>query len=180
MNEGGGRLAIPVGADDHAQGPDDAAVTLVEYGDYECPYCGQAFPIVQELQRVFAESLRLVFRNLPLSNVHPHAEGAAEAAEAVALQGRFWAMHDLLYQHQRELRAESLLKYAEEAGADATQVAEVLARRGTRARVENDLEGALRSGANGTPTFFVNGSRYDQSWDFDTLREFIQAELDRG
>jgi len=180
MTEGGGRLAIPVGAEDHAQGPDDAAITLVEYGDYECPYCGQAFPIVQELQRVFAASLRLVFRNLPLSNVHPHAESAAEAAEAVALQGRFWAMHDLLFQHQRDLRAESLLHYAEEAGADATQVAEVLARRGTRDRVENDLEGALLSGANGTPTFFVNGSRYDQSWDFDSLREFIQAELDRA
>jgi protein-disulfide isomerase len=180
MSESGGRLAIPVGPDDHIQGPDDAAVTLVEYGDYECPYCGQAFPIVQELQRVFTSSLRLVFRNLPLSNVHPHAEGAAEAAEAVALQGRFWPMHDLLFQHQRDLRAESLLRYAEQAGADANQVAEVLARGGTRDRVENDLEGALRSGANGTPTFFVNGYRYDESWDFDTFRQFIQAELDRA
>jgi protein-disulfide isomerase len=179
MNQSGGRLAIPVGADDHIQGPDNAAVTLVEYGDYECPYCGQAFPIVQELQRVFASSLRLVFRNLPLSNVHPHAEAAAEAAEAVALQGPFWAMHDLLFQHQRDLRAESLLRYAEQAGADSNQVAEVLTRRGTRERVESDLEGALRSGANGTPTFFVNGYRYDQSWDFDSFREFIQAELDR-
>jgi len=179
MIGGEAHLAIPVGGDDHVQGPDDAAVTLVEYGDYECPYCGQAFPIVQELQRVFTSTLRLVFRNLPLSNVHPHAEGAAEAAEAVALQGHFWPMHDLLFQHQRDLRAESLLQYAEQAGADAHQVAEVLARRGTRDRVENDLEGALRSGANGTPTFFVNGYRYDQSWDFATFREFIQAELDR-
>jgi protein-disulfide isomerase len=180
MSEGGSRLAIPVGPDDHVQGPDDAVITLVEYGDYECPYCGQAFPIVQELQRVFAASLRLVFRNLPLSNVHPHAEAAAEAAEAVALQGQFWAMHDLLYQHQRDLRAESLLRYAEQAGADAGQVAEVLARRGTRDHVENDLEGALRSGANGTPTFFVNGFRYDESWDLGTFREYIQAELDRS
>lgn len=179
MSGAGGSLAIPVGADDHVQGLDDAAITLVEYGDYECPYCGQAFPIVQELQRVFASSLRLVFRNLPLSNVHPHAEAAAEAAEAVALQGLFWPMHDLLFQHQRDLGAEALLQYAERAGADANQVAEVLAQRGTRDRVENDLEGALRSGANGTPTFFVNGFRYDQSWDFDTFREFIQAELDR-
>lgn len=180
MNDGEAHLAIPVGSDDHVQGPDDAAITLVEYGDYECPYCGQAFPIVQELQRVFAASLRLVFRNLPLSNVHPHAEAAAEAAEAVALQGEFWAMHDLLYQHQRDLRAESLLRYAEQAGADATEVASVLARRGTRERVQNDLEGAIRSGANGTPTFFVNGSRYDQSWDFETFREFLQAELERS
>jgi protein-disulfide isomerase len=179
MNGSETRLAIPVGAEDHVQGSDEATITLVEYGDYECPYCGQAFPIVQELQRVFGASLRLVFRNLPLTNVHPHAEAAAEAAEAVALQGRFWPMHDLLYQHQRDLRAESLLLYAGEAGADATEVAAVLARRGTQERVENDLEGALRSGANGTPTFFVNGARYDESWELGPFREFIQAELDR-
>lgn len=179
MNGGEAHLAIPVGSDDHVQGSDSAAITLVEYGDYQCPYCGQAFPIVQELQRVFGKSLRLVFRNLPLTNVHPQAEAAAEAAEAVGLQGQFWPMHDLLYQNQRDLRAPSLLRYAQEAGADATEVASVLARRGTHERIQNDLEGAIRSGANGTPTFFVNGVRYDESWGFGPFRAFIQAELDR-
>jgi protein-disulfide isomerase len=179
MSGGETRLAIPVGVDDHVSGSDGAGITLVEYGDYECPYCGQAFPIVEQLQRAFGSSLRLVFRNLPLTNVHPHAEGAAEAAEAVALQGKFWPMHDLLFQHQRDLKVESLLRYAEMAGADAPEVAAVLARRDTRDRVKSDLEGAIRSGANGTPTFFVNGVRYDQSWAFGPFHEFIEAELGR-
>ncbi len=160
----------------HVRGSEGALITLVEYGDYQCPYCGQAFPIVQELQRDFGQSLRLVFCNLPLANVHPGAEGAAEA---VALRGKFWPMHDLLFQNQRDLRTESLLRYAQEAGADADEVASVLAPRATRERVQNDLDGAIRSGANGTPTFFVNGVRYDGSWEVGPFRAFIQGALDR-
>jgi protein-disulfide isomerase len=174
------RLAVPVGPEDHVAGAAKAAITLVEYGDYECPYCGEAYPIVQELQRSFGESLRLVFRNLPLANVHPHAEQAAEAAEAVALQKRFWQMHDLLYEHQDDLADRSLLRYAEAAGADVAEVAEVLASRATRDRVQGDLAGGIRSGANGTPTFFVNGRRYDGSWGFEPFREFLETELGRG
>jgi protein-disulfide isomerase len=155
-------------------------LTLVEYGDYQCPYCGQAYPIVQELQRIFGDALRFVFRNLPLANVHPFAEGAAEAAEAVALQGHFWPMHDLLFEHQDDLWEGSLLRYAAEAGADAGEVAEVLKRRGTRTRVEDDLEGGLLSGVNGTPTFFVNGQRYEGSWDLPPFERFLTTALENG
>jgi protein-disulfide isomerase len=159
-------------------GPDRAAITLVEYGDYECSYCGEAFPIVKELQRQFSGALRFVFRNLPLADVHPHAELAAEAAEAVGLQGRFWQMHDLLYQHQDDLTDQALLTYARQAGADAIEVTSVLAKGGTRQRVQDDLSGAIKSGANGTPTFFVNGARYDGSWALEPFSEHLRAVLD--
>jgi protein-disulfide isomerase len=172
-----GALEVPVGSADHAIGPADAPITLVEYGDYECPYCGQAFPVTQSLIREFGPSLRFVFRHLPLSNVHPHAERAAEAAEAAGLQDRFWPMHDLLYENQWNLDDEALLEYARRAGADVRGGEEVLARNGTQQRVEDDLESALRSGANGTPTFFVNGRRYDDSWDFDTFSAHLRSLL---
>jgi protein-disulfide isomerase len=112
-------LAVAVDDDrDHIQGRADAAVTLVEYGDYECPYCGAAYPIVKELQARMGDRLRFVFRNFPISTSHPHAEQAAEAAEAGAAQGRFWAMHDLLYENQRQLRDQDLHRYAEQLGID--------------------------------------------------------------
>jgi protein-disulfide isomerase len=172
-------LAVPVGPEDHVSGPDAATITLVEYGDYECPYCGQAYPIVKELQRLFSDGLRFVFRNMPLANVHPHAEAAAEAAEAVGLQGKFWSMHDLLYENQGDLEERSLLRYAGLAGADTGEIADVLARGVTRARVEEDLEGGLRSGVNGTPTFFVNGVRYDASWAFEPFRDHLERLLEK-
>ncbi len=175
----GTRLTVPVGPQDHAAGRDDAALTLVEYGDYQCPYCGQAYPIVKDLQRVFADSLRMVFRNMPLANVHPHAELAAEAAEAVALQGAFWPMHDLLFENQHDLEEPSLLRFAEEAGADSAEVASVLAQGTVRRRVNDDIESGIRSGVNGTPTFFVNGQRYDASWEYDSLHDYLQEILDQ-
>jgi protein-disulfide isomerase len=177
MSPATGRLAVPVGPNDHSGGPETAAITLVEYGDYECPYCGEAFVIVRQLQREFGGALRLVFRNLPLVNVHPSAERAAEAAEAVALQGRFWEMHDLLYEHQDDLHDEALLRYSRSVGADADEVAAVLARGGTRERVQADLLGALRSGANATPTFFVNGLRYDGSWELEPFQRYLASLL---
>ena len=177
MSSADGQLAVAVGPHDHIRGPATAAITLVEYGDYECSYCGEAFVIVGQLQREFGVDLRLVFRNLPLVNVHPLAEGAAEAAEAVALQGKFWKMHDLLYEHEDALHEDALLGYAESAGADVDEVAAVLARRGTRERVQTDLLGAIRSGANGTPTFFVNGLRYDGSWKLEPFREYLKGLL---
>jgi protein-disulfide isomerase len=179
VSTGGADLAVPVGEDDHVLGADDAAITLVEYGDYECPYCGEAYVVVKELQRALASDLRMVFRNLPLVNVHPHAELAAEAAEAVGLQGKFWAMHDLLYEHQSELAERSLLGYAKEAGADETKVADALTRGEMRRRVADDLEGGIRSGVNGTPTFFVNGVRYDASWALEPFAEYLQQVLDQ-
>lgn len=166
---------MPVGPDDHAAGAPGAAITVVEYGDFQCPYCGQAYPIVKELQRVFGDVLRLVFRNMPLANVHPHAEAAAEVAEAVALQGHFWPMHDLLYENQRDLGEKALLTYAREAGADAALVVDAIQEGSPRAKVRRDLEGALRSGVNGTPTFFVNDVRYDGSWQLEAFQNYLSS-----
>jgi protein-disulfide isomerase len=171
-------LAVPVGPDDHVRGPADAKLTVVEYGDYQCPYCGQAYSIVEKLLTTFESSMRLVFRNLPLADVHPHAESAAEFAEAVALQDKFWPMHDVLYENQRSLGDEALRRYVTDVGADLKQVEEALESGAPRERVQADLEGAIRSGANGTPTFFVNGLRYDGSWFYDEFAEFLQSTLD--
>ncbi|HEY5265722.1 MAG TPA: DsbA family protein [Acidimicrobiales bacterium] len=177
MSQSESRLSVPVSANDHAIGPENAALTVVEYGDYQCPYCGQAFPIVQALQRAFADSLRLVFRNLPLADMHPHAEQAAEIAEAVGLQGKFWEMHDLLYENQRDLEAKALLGYAKRAGANVDEVVAALESGEPRTRVQHDLEGAIRSGANGTPTFFVNGERYDGSWAYEPFADYLSTML---
>jgi protein-disulfide isomerase len=171
------QLSIPVGPDDHSIGPLDAKLTVVEYGDYQCPYCGQAFPIVEKLRTTFADSMRLIFRNLPLSDVHPHAEAAAETAEAAGLQGKFWEMHDALFVNQRDLSDAALRRYVADVGADVDQAAKDIADGGPRQRVEADFEGAIRSGANGTPTFFVNGERYDGSWMYEPFSEFLADML---
>jgi protein-disulfide isomerase len=161
---GGGRLTPAVSDEDHAAGPADAPVTLVEYGDYECPYCGMAYPIVKALQRELGPSLRFVFRNFPLAEVHPHARHAAQAAEAAAAQGKFWEMHDMLFEHQHALEDTDLIEYARSLGLDAERVAQEL-EAGTHAkRVRDDFRNGMRSGVNGTPTFFINGARYDGSW----------------
>jgi len=171
-------LSIPVGPDDHSVGPLDAKLTVVEYGDYQCPYCGQAFPIVEKLRTTFADSMRFIFRNLPLTDVHPHAEAAAEAAEAVGLQGKFWEMHDALFENQKDLSDEALRRYIADAGGDVNQATKDIAGGDPRQRVEADFEGAIRSGANGTPTFFVNGERYDGSWQYEPFSEFLANALD--
>jgi protein-disulfide isomerase len=168
------RLAVPVGVDDHVLGSEDARLTLVEYGDYECPYCAQALLVVRELRQTFGGDLRYVFRNMPLADLHPHAERAAEAAEAVGLQGRFWAMHDLLFENQSDLTDTALLRYAAEAGADARAVAEALTAGTAGARIEQEVEGGIRSGVNGTPTFFVNGVRYDGMWSLEPFAEYLK------
>jgi len=168
-------LTPEVSSRDHVQGRSDAAITLVEYGDYECPYCGQASSIVKELQSAFGDSLRFVFRNLPLSNIHPHALPAAELAEAVGMQGRFWDIHDVLYENQSRLDDQSLRSYAEQVGADVSQVLAAVGSRPVQDRIQEDIDSGIRSGANGTPTFFVNGLRYDGSWEFGPF----QVELRR-
>lgn len=178
MSDDDMELSPAVGSDDHVSGNADASITLVEYGDYQCPYCGMAYPIVKELQREFGESLRLVFRNMPLANVHPHAEAAAEAAEAVAEQGHFWEMHDLLYENQTNLGDVALARYAAQAGADEAAFTHALEGGAPRAKVQRDLESALRSGANGTPTFFINGVRYDGSWQLEPFLEVLHSLLD--
>jgi len=170
-------LSIPVGPEDHSRGPRDAKLTIVEYGDYQCPYCGQAYPIVEKLMTTFANSMRLVFRNLPLADVHPHAEAAAEVAEAVGLQGKFWEIHDTLFENQRDLSAASLLRYVADVGADAKKATTDIAQGGPSQRVKADFESAIRSGANGTPTFFVNGVRYDGSWQYEPFSEYLTQVL---
>lgn len=161
-----GSLTPPLSTErDHVQGPDSAPVTLVEYGDYECPYCGMAHPIVKSLQRALGDKLRFAFRNFPLNDAHPHAEQAAEAAEAAGAQGRFWEMHDTMYENQEQLATDDLMRYGEDLGLDTNRLAQDLADGAFRARVREDFRGGVRSGVNGTPTFFVNGSRYDAGWD---------------
>jgi protein-disulfide isomerase len=172
------RLSIPVGPDDHSRGPLDAKLTVVEYGDYQCPYCGQAYSIVEQLRSEFSDSMRLIFRNLPLVDVHPHAEAAAEMAEAIGLQGKFWEIHDALYENQKDLSDAALSRYAEQVGADVTTAMSAIADGGPRQRVEADFEGAIRSGANGTPGFFVNGVRYDGSWQFEPFSQYLSELLE--
>lgn len=163
-------LTMPVNEDrDHIQGPADAAVTLIEYGDYECPYCGAAYPIVKEVQARMGERLRFVFRNFPITTAHPHAEQAAEAAEAAATQGSFWEMHDLLYENQKRLENEDLSGYAEQLGLDVGRFDTELSEHVHADRVHEDFLSGVRSGVNGTPTFYINGSRHDDSYDEETL-----------
>jgi len=163
-------LTTPVAEDrDHIQGPADAAVTLVQYGDYECPYCGAAYPIIREVQARMRERLRFVFRNFPITTSHPHAEQAAEAAEAAAVQDRFWEMHDLLYENQKRLRDDDLHAYAEKLGLDVELFDAELAEHVHAARVREDFMSGVRSGVNGTPTFYIDGVRHDDSYDLETL-----------
>jgi len=169
------RLTLPVGPRDHAQGRPDAPVTLVEYGDYECPHCGRAYPIVKEVQRRLGPKLRFVFRNFPLTESHPHAQHAAEAAEGAAANGRFWEMHDVLYEHQQALEDSDLVGYAAALGLDANTFEHELRGHAHKARVREDFLSGVRSGVNGTPTFFINGVRFDDSWDPDTLTDALTA-----
>jgi protein-disulfide isomerase len=163
-------LTLPVSEDrDHIQGPAEAAVTLVEYGDYECPYCGAAYPIIKEVQERMGEGLRFVFRNFPITTSHPHAELAAEAAEAAAAQDKFWEMHDLLYENQRRLGEEDLRAYADRLGLEVEPFDQELAEHVHAERVHEDFMSGVRSGVNGTPTFYINGLRYDDSYELETL-----------
>jgi Na+/H+ antiporter NhaA len=173
-------LAVPVDPGrDHIRGPEDAAVTLVEYGDLECPFCGQAEPVIRELLADFGE-LRYVWRHLPLTDVHPRAQLAAEAAEAAGAQGRFWEMHDLLLTHQEALRPPDLTGYARELGLDADRVGDELRRHTWAGRIAEDVDSADLSGVSGTPTFFVNGVRHQGAYDLDTLSGAVKAAKARA
>jgi len=174
-----GTLQPSVGDRDHAAGAAGAPVTLVEYGDFECPYCRQAYPIVKELQRRLGSDLRLVFRNFPLTKLHPHAEHAAEVAEAAGAQGAFWQMHDRLFERQFALDDENLLEYATDLGLDADRVRGELDAGTYRTRVKEDVLSGLKSGVNGTPTFFINGERHDGSYDLESLLAALQDAMAR-
>jgi protein-disulfide isomerase len=171
------QLAVPVNAQDHSRGPNDAPITLVEYGDFECPHCGQAHYQLQELEKAIGESMRLVFREFPLTTVHPHAAQAAEAAESAGAQRKFWPMHDILFENQDALAEEDLLQYAAAIDLDVEQFARDLSQERFAPRVREHFMGGVRSGVNGTPTFFINGVRHDGGFDYQSLLEAINEYL---
>lgn len=158
------KLKVPVGPADHVAGTEQAPVTLVEYGDYECPHCAHAHPIVQAVQEHFGKQLRFVFRNFPLTQIHPHAEMAAEAAEFAGAKGRFWEMHDGIFENQRRLGSELLAELAEAMGLSSDEMAAALENHEYLPRVKDDFMGGVRSGVNGTPTFFINGEVLRARW----------------
>ena len=173
-------LAVPVDPErDHIRGPEDASVTLLEYGDLECPYCGRAEPVIRALLADFGE-LRYVWRHLPLNDVHPHAQLAAEAAEAAAAQGKFWEMHDALLAHQDNLVLRNILAAAEELDLDMDKFREFLRKRKATGRIAEDVESADMSGVSGTPTFFINGTRHQGAYDIDTLSTAVRLARTRA
>jgi protein-disulfide isomerase len=172
------QLTVPVNiGSDHIRGSINAPITLVEYGDYECPYTAAAYPIVKEIMSQFADKIYFVFRNFPLNDIHPHAQVAAEAAEAAAAQDKFWDMHDYLFEHQKALDYTNLLEYAQKVGLNIERFKKDISRHAYASLIEQSLKGGINSGVEGTPTFFINGVRYENSWDLDTLSETLQKYL---
>jgi protein-disulfide isomerase len=165
---------------DHIRGRPDAPVTLLEYGDFECPYCGTAEPTIHELLRRFADEVRFVFRHLPLNDVHSSAQIAAEGAEAAAAQDAFWEMYDLLLAHQEDLAPRDLIGYAAQLGLDVDRFRDDLRQRRHAARVAEDVASADASGVSGTPTFFINGRRHDGVYDVAALSSEIKGALARS
>jgi protein-disulfide isomerase len=158
------QLVVPVNDRDHIAGSIDAPVLLVEYGDFECPHCGRASPVVEAARRSLGKELAFVYRHFPLADVHPHAALAAEASEAAGAQGRFWEMHHMLFDHQDALEERALLAYAHTLGLNVTRFASDLADGAHAKKVRDDLDGGVRSGVNGTPTFYINGGRFEDDW----------------
>ena len=171
------RLAVPVTERDHIRGPVDAALTLVEYGDFECPYCGAAYPVIEDVRLKMGQSLRFVYRHFPLPQVHPHAVQAAEAAEAAGAQRRFWPMHDMLFENQQALDRGSLLLYATRLQLDVQAFTRDLVSHAHKPSVERDFLGGVRSGVNGTPTFFINAVRYDGPRDVPSMVRVLNQVL---
>ncbi len=172
-------LRPPVTPEDHIQGPEDAPVTLVEYGDYECPHCGRAYSIIKRVQKHFGKSLRFVFRNFPLNELHPEAESAAETAEFAGARGKFWEMHDLLFENQERLSGELYWELAEQLGLPIETLRKALEDGTFQSRVRTDFSSGVRSGVNGTPTFFINGMRHDGPFDYEVLVPAIQEQIGR-
>ena len=168
-------LSEPVGSEDHVQGPDNAPVTLVEYGDYQCSYCGDLYPVLKDVQKQMGKSLRFVFRNFPITSIHPQAFVAAEAAEAAAGQGKFWQMHDKLYENQFDLSAESIAIYAEQVGLDMERFVRDVNDQTYAKRIRHDFQAGVMSGVNGTPSLFINGERYDGDRDARSIVAALKA-----
>ena len=171
------KLTLPVSESrDHIQGPVNAPITLVEYGDYQCPYCGQAYMIIKEIQERLGSKLCFVFRNFPLTKVRPHAYKAAIAAETAAAQGKFWDMYDYLFKHGQVVTDDNLRQSAAKLGLNVARFDREFLARMYSSHVDEDIQSGKSSGVKSTPTFFINGDRYNNSWDMDTLLSALDEE----
>jgi protein-disulfide isomerase len=172
------KLTVPVSIGlDHIRGSVNAPITIVEYGDFECPYTGAAYPVIKELMRKFDGKIYFVYRNFPLNQIHPYAQHAAEAAEAAAAQDKFWQMHDSLFEHQKALDDHHLLEYAQKVGLNIDRFKKEMSGHIYAHQINKSLKSGIDSGVEGTPTFFINGERYEESWDLDTLSSFLKKSL---
>jgi len=170
-------LRSEVNEKDHILGNEDAAIVLVEYGDYECPYCGRAFIEMKKVKKDMGDDLKFVFRNFPLTNMHPYAMHAAIASEVAGDSGKFWEMHDLLFENQNSLEDEYLVDYAKKLGLDEKDFETKFSEPKFKEKVEEDLESGLRSGVNGTPSFFVNGEKYEGDYTASAITEYLRSLL---
>jgi protein-disulfide isomerase len=171
------QLKPPVNSKDHIMGKNTAPLELVEYGDYQCPHCGHAYPIIKNVQRRLGDNLKFVFRNFPLSESHPDAFNAAVAAEASGLQRKFWEMHDIIFENQQELNWENLFLYAKTIGLDLERFKSDIQINTLTTKVEQDFESGVRSGVNGTPSFFINGVKYNGNWEEDVFYQYLKSKL---
>lgn len=171
------QLKVPVSSEDHIQGSSKALVTLVEYGDYECPFCGSTHPIIKKLESHFGDKLRFVFRNFPLREIHAHAEGSAEAAEYAASQNKFWEMHDLIYENQEDLSLEGLQAMGQSIGLDPKEIEIAILSRQFEEKIRKDFMGGVKSGVNGTPSFYINDHKYEGRYLFPDLKAAIEKML---
>jgi protein-disulfide isomerase len=170
-------LTPAVNSTDHIYGNIHAPLELVEYGDYECPFCGRAYPIVKSIQEKLGSDLKFVFRNFPLRKIHPHAYPAAVATEAAALQGKFWEMHDIIFENQKSLEPESILFFANKLGLDIERFQKDILDESLFLKARKDFESGMRSGVNRTPTFFVNGKKFNGDWSENELFQYLECEL---
>ena len=171
------RLTAPVSERDHTLGPATAPVTLLEYGDYECPFCRAAHPVLKQVLEIMGDALRFAYRHFPLTQIHPHAYQAAEAAEAAGRQGRFWEFHDVLFANQDRLGLRDLIAYASALALDLDQFVVDVRNHTYAGRLREDFMTGVRSGVNGTPTFFINGARHNSGYDPETLLQALRAGL---
>ena len=167
-------LRPPVSKDDHMQGNPDALIELLEYGDYQCPYCGRAYPIIKKLQLELGDKMKFVFRNFPLATAHPQAMLAAMASEAAALQGKYWPMHDWLFENQRRLYKSAIMGFAEDLSLDLDKFGTDIVDEKIQKEIELQFYGGMRSGVNATPGFFINGEKLNSGWEGDDLSKFIR------
>ena len=171
------QLKPAVGSKDHILGKNTAPLELVEYGDYQCPHCGHAYPIIKKVQRSLGADLKFVFRNFPLSEMHPDAFNAAVAAEAAGLQQKFWDMHDIIFENQQKLDMINLFLYAKTIGLDLERFKNDIQKNTLIIKVEQDFESGVKSGVNGTPSFFINGKKYNGDWEEDVFTQYLRTKL---